>query len=262
MKSQYVDNEYWNILIWRGGDTPFYPLKSSSSEVDGGEIRIKKFNVPPKMPKRKSYFEDPLQRVERISAKLKQSEKNAIDLGLEFSSHISSLGIEGDRSAVLIATARLDVLLEKFLRTQFVDDKGAADSLFDAEKPLRSFSAKISLSYCIGIIDKEVQSCLHLIRKIRNDCAHIYDPIKLDKPPHVDRVNELAKTVFVSPLGKGIYDVLAKSGVPDTRAKFIASVGYLMTEIELSKRSTIIIEEIRTATIVPENNPAAPLQNT
>ena len=44
--------------------------------------------------------------------------------------------------------------------------------LFEYNQPLGNFSGKISLSYCLGLIDKVVKDDLNLVRKIRNRFAH------------------------------------------------------------------------------------------
>lgn len=85
---------------------------------------------------------------------------------------------ESDRGCILIGASVLDELLDKLLRQRLSPSKHAADKavdpLFAGMGPLSSFSSKIKLAYCIGILNQWEFEDLERIRKIRNKAAHEY----------------------------------------------------------------------------------------
>jgi DNA-binding MltR family transcriptional regulator len=73
----------------------------------------------------------------------------------------------------IIGATFLEMLLENILREFLIDEeKRVTEELFDGYKPLSTFSSKITMAYCLGLIYKSVHDDLHLIRKIRNEFAH------------------------------------------------------------------------------------------
>jgi DNA-binding MltR family transcriptional regulator len=46
------------------------------------------------------------------------------------------------------------------------------EKLMEYNQPLGNFSNKITITYCLGLIDKVVKDDLTLVRKIRNKFAH------------------------------------------------------------------------------------------
>src|SRR5262245_51845996 len=79
---------------------------------------------------------------------------------------------ETDRGFALTATAWLDDALGELLRSQFVDHQASVDELLVGDAPLATFSAKIKMAFCLGLIDVRVKRDLNLIRAIRNEFAH------------------------------------------------------------------------------------------
>jgi DNA-binding MltR family transcriptional regulator len=106
---------------------------------------------------------------------------------------ISTLATEGQRVAVIISAARLDYVLERILTRLMPPMKSAPDELFDTDRPLGSFAAKISLCHRLGLIDSELCRALTSLRKIRNDFSHSMMPQSLADSPHKERVNELVR---------------------------------------------------------------------
>jgi hypothetical protein len=84
---------------------------------------------------------------------------------------LEELKAEG-RGPLLLAAALVETRLEDALRVSFVNDKKVIDSALGAEGPIGSFSAKISMSYLLGIISKTAKDDLTIIRKVRNFAAH------------------------------------------------------------------------------------------
>ena len=79
---------------------------------------------------------------------------------------------ETDRGCALMAAAYLDSQLEELLRAVFVDDQKVVSELLQSERALGSFSAKIDMAYSLGLLPADAYRDLHLIRKIRNECAY------------------------------------------------------------------------------------------
>jgi hypothetical protein len=97
---------------------------------------------------------------------------------------------EGGRGAVLLGAARLDLALEKLLKAAMQPHVGGDDNLFDSDRPLNTFSAKIALSFRLGLIDKQVKHALQMIRKVRNDFAHSFEDSSLADHAHRSRLSK------------------------------------------------------------------------
>lgn len=75
-----------------------------------------------------------------------------------------------DRSAILVVSAAFDTHLERILTKHFIKEGSKAKELL--ESSLNSFGARISICYCLGLINIDEQKDLNLIRGIRNSFAH------------------------------------------------------------------------------------------
>jgi DNA-binding MltR family transcriptional regulator len=110
-----------------------------------------------------------------------------------FRKFIKEFENESDRAAVILIVAKIDLLLYQILQHYFIDIPASKDELLDGDSPLGTLSAKINISYRLGLIDATFTKALHLIRKIRNDFAHEVSGSSLQSSPHQDRVKELTK---------------------------------------------------------------------
>ena len=80
---------------------------------------------------------------------------------------------ESDRACVILSAAMLDQALETLLKAYLVSTSSKEDDFLEGiYAPISSFSAKIDLSFRIGLISAKFCRDLHLIRKIRNEFAH------------------------------------------------------------------------------------------
>ena len=104
---------------------------------------------------------------------------------------IVDLAEEGERALVIGGAARIDVVLERLLKAVLKPHPGGDDNLFDPDRPLGSFSAKISLAWRMGLLDAETEKSLQMIRKIRNDFAHAETRISLSDSAVKSRIREL-----------------------------------------------------------------------
>ena len=79
---------------------------------------------------------------------------------------------KNDRAIAIVGATFLDILLEHTLRAFLVDDEKEVDKLLQPDQPLGTFSGKITMVYCLGLIYRPVRDDLNLIRRIRNEFAH------------------------------------------------------------------------------------------
>lgn len=78
-----------------------------------------------------------------------------------------------DRSCAIVCAAFLDDFLERLILSFLTTESSTQDRrLLENNGPLSTFSAKIVLSYRLGLISKKEYENLSLIRKIRNAFAH------------------------------------------------------------------------------------------
>lgn len=108
------------------------------------------------------------------------------------------------RAVVLTAASLIEAMLERALAVELLPNDGGADELFDgAQAPLGSFSARIEVAYRMGLIDKDVRSALHSLRRIRNDFAHQALPPSMADSSLSDRI-----LAFVTPFLPEGHDLL------------------------------------------------------
>ncbi|WP_157644159.1 hypothetical protein [Burkholderia ubonensis] len=127
---------------------------------------------------------------------------------------IQSLYEESERAGVVLAIAKIDAELEALLKSVLLPCAGGEDSLFDSDRALGTFSAKIAIAHRLGLIDGEFEHALQLMRKIRNEFAHHVDNASLSRGGHRDRVAHLARWTKKNPHFDNARD-MAKKAYPD-----------------------------------------------
>ncbi|RUL68504.1 DUF4145 domain-containing protein [Dyella choica] len=110
---------------------------------------------------------------------------------LEIYSFRDSIGLESDRGAALMAAAYLDNKLAELLRLRLVDDAKTVKEALDVKGPLGTFSSRINFCFLLGAIPANARNDLHLIRKIRNDFAHVAGPITFDDASVAEHCGQL-----------------------------------------------------------------------
>jgi DNA-binding MltR family transcriptional regulator len=96
---------------------------------------------------------------------------------------------ESDRAAAVLGRAYLDNRLGVLLREKFVGAPKFVEDLFHGQGGLSSFSAKISITYAIGLISKQAADDLHIVREIGNRFAHKLHGLSFETPGIADRVD-------------------------------------------------------------------------
>lgn len=87
-------------------------------------------------------------------------------------SKLFTYNVGDDRAIVIIGSAFLETILEHILIEFFPEDEKEVDVLLSYDKPLGTYSNKVRMIYCLGLIEKKVMQDLKLIGKIRNRLAH------------------------------------------------------------------------------------------
>ncbi|WP_277374328.1 hypothetical protein [Pseudomonas sp. AA-38] len=109
-----------------------------------------------------------------------------------FQKFINSLKEESDRGCVIVSAAILDDILSQLLKRRLAPSLEKKDELLDdGSAAFSTFSARINLAYRVGLVRSNVRATLHLLRKIRNDFAHISDPKTFDSHSVKSRVHEI-----------------------------------------------------------------------
>ncbi len=108
---------------------------------------------------------------------------------------------QSDRASVILLATSLEDAIEVRLKASMRElSKGDYDRLFTGHAPLATFSAKIDLAWALELYGPKTRRDLHLVRELRNACAHSKQPLffaaelgavalLLDTPvraPHVD----------------------------------------------------------------------------
>lgn len=121
------------------------------------------------------------------------SNKNKDDI---FVKHLlqyhSQLSLESERGSAIVGAALIDDALEEMLKTLMIASAQKDDELFNGPyAPLSSLSAKIDVAYRTGLISPNVRASFHLIRKLRNDFAHVSLQINFESQSVHSRIREL-----------------------------------------------------------------------
>ncbi len=97
---------------------------------------------------------------------------------------------ESDRGIVLIYANILDETLKRCIESHLVKHEDVKKFLNDPYAPLGTFFARITCAFAIGLIPEAEFMELNLIRKIRNDLAHLVD-VSFQSPRIVSYCNQL-----------------------------------------------------------------------
>ena len=133
----------------------------------------------------------------------------------EFSSHYEG---ESDRAVVLLASSYLDETLALLLSKRLVPCK-RTKALFSGYAPLATFSARIDIAFAVGIIPKHLSNDLHIIKKLRNLCAHKADKLEFSS----DDIKKLCDNLSHSH-GAPRTDGTTGNKVKDARAIFLNTI--------------------------------------
>jgi mannitol operon repressor len=148
----------------------------------------------------------------------------------DWESFINEFAYESDRASAVLGAAYLDELLEKLIASFLIDDKKAIDTLLSSSNPyapLGSFSTKIIMAYCLGLIDKIQFDDLNILKRIRNLFAHGIHGL--------DFQNEKISSEIKKPKTHRMMKV-----DKDLRGEFVATIAILSTDIEIQAREAVV----------------------
>jgi len=130
---------------------------------------------------------------DEFADKIKDAQKTIQPELLEF---LVNLGMEGERSAVVLGAERINVSVENLLKCFLRPSAGKKDALFASQGALAAFSKKIEMAYRIGLIDLKMRQAIDMVRNLRNDFAHATTVETLQDQKHSDRVQALWKLMM------------------------------------------------------------------
>jgi DNA-binding MltR family transcriptional regulator len=135
------------------------------------------------------------------------------------------LDSESDRGCCLMAVSFIENELEILISQKLVGSEKFIKNLFEFNGPLGTFSSKIKMAYSLGFISKSTMNDLELIRKVRNDFGHTYEPINFDTENIKQRIMQL----------KGHFYDVAEINEVRTRAIFTNTVSSIMSLIHTTE---------------------------
>ena len=123
-----------------------------------------------------------------------------------------------DRATAIMIGGIIDDLLALGILAKFKRSPSENQTLelFTGYGPLSSLSARTSIGYLLGIIGADAKHDLGIIRRIRNDFAHIVEPINFETKSIADRCNSLK-------LQPKLSEDIEKSAGTGARGKFLRS---------------------------------------
>ena len=157
---------------------------------------------------------------------------------------LATFNRESDRGAALVAASMLDDRLQDILGAFFIESSAAKDLITGFNAPLGTFSSRASAAAALGLIQENEFKEITLIRKIRNEFGHGWEPLTFES----EKVSAHARKLPW--LGPAEYE--AKS---DNRARFNAAVAILLTD--LMWRVRLVSSERRKAKVWPNKSRGA-----
>ena len=165
---------------------------------------------------------------------------------------LDSMVQESDRAAVIVGVAQLDAELERLLTKHFLPSPESRDPLFEPERPLGSFAAKIDLAYRLGLISTELTRALHLLRRLRNDFAHDPCSASLADPKAANRVREIIEPLQQAPGWARIPPMpRTESLPPGTCRDFRMAIGILAILLRAWGQGVTRVDAARAVPLVP-----------
>ena len=85
------------------------------------------------------------------------------------------LGERAARPLIIVGASKVDSLLLQILSHHMLPKRAKSndsDELLEGDRPLATFSARIKLSYRLGLIDETLYVTLEQLRALRNPSAH------------------------------------------------------------------------------------------
>ena len=140
----------------------------------------------------------------------------------QFGAFLESLHAETDRGAALSAASFSEELLESILHAFLAEVPATGELISGFAAPIGTLSAKIKLSFALGLLDCDLYQGLDAARKIRNAFAHQWTPVSFNEKP----IPDLIDNIPVHPIILSASPLLASN-----RARFNARVSAMLMEL-------------------------------
>lgn len=98
----------------------------------------------------------------------------------QLSDFLASLRKESDRGAALVAASMLDERLHEILEAFLAEVPCSRDLLVGFNAPLGTLSARAMSAYSLGLIQRNEFEEISLMRKIRNEFGHGWEPLSFE----------------------------------------------------------------------------------
>ena len=132
---------------------------------------------------------------------------------------------ESDRGCVLVSAAFIESELTSLLLSFLVPQSAPANQdIFGLNGPLGTFSSKIKMAYACGLLEPSVRHDIDKIRSLRNEFAHLFEPMDFSTPEIKSRVLDLQLNRL--------------SEETNTRSRFIQDVVMIAASLVLSVEMT------------------------
>lgn len=118
---------------------------------------------------------------------MKETEPEINELG----KFLSAFNKESDRGAALVAASMLDNRLAEILRNFFLESEAAEELLSGFNAPLGTFASRALATYSLGLIEKNEFKEITIIRKIRNEFGHAWQPVSFETGRVADLCRQL-----------------------------------------------------------------------
>lgn len=133
---------------------------------------------------------------------------------------LAAFNRESDRGAALVAASMLDERLEQILNAFFIESSAARELTSGFNAPLGTFSSRASAAVALGLIQDNEFKEITLIRKIRNEFGHGWEPLTFED----ERIAAHARKLPWR--GPAEYEATA-----NLRARFNAAIALLLTDL-------------------------------
>lgn len=133
---------------------------------------------------------------------------------------LASFNKESDRGAALVAASMIDDRLQQILIAFFIQSPTAKDLITGFNAPLGTFSSRASAAAALGLIQENEFREITLIRKIRNEFGHGWEPMTFESENLVIHARKLPW------LGPAEFETTS-----DNRARFNFAVAILLTDL-------------------------------
>jgi DNA-binding MltR family transcriptional regulator len=137
---------------------------------------------------------------------------------------------ESDRGVVLLGAAWIDDALGELMESYFVDSRKLASELLRFPGPISNFAARTTLAAALGLITEEERHDIDLVRRIRNDAAHVAKAVNFS-----DEASSLVQRCAEF----HTFTEKTKASYPEPRRRFLLAVAWLVVKIEAARENLV-----------------------